>query len=68
MLFIIKVLKINISFYKLLFKFFSNKLNLKLYNNLDKEVKDFKELRDELGTQHIIKYFYYQEDRDITYI
>jgi len=48
--FIIKILNINISFYKLLFKSFNSKLNLNFYNNLDKEVEDFKDFKDELGT------------------
>ena len=46
-LFIAKTLKINISFYKLPFKFFSSRLNLKFYNKLSKEAEDFKDLWDE---------------------
>jgi len=45
-LFIIKTLKISISFYKLLLKFFSSGLNLRPYNKLCKEVEDFKDLED----------------------
>ena len=41
------MLKISISFYKLLFKLFSSKLNLKFYNRLSKEIEDFKDLEDE---------------------
>jgi len=46
-LLVIKMLKVSASFYKLLFKLLSSGLNLRLYNNLNKEAEDFKEPRDE---------------------
>jgi len=33
--------------YKLIIKFFSSRLNIRFYNKLSKEVKDFKDLEDE---------------------
>jgi len=40
-LFITKTLKVNISLYKFPFKLLSNKLNLRFYNKLSKEIEDF---------------------------
>ena len=61
-------LKINVSLYELSLKFLNSKLNMRFYNNLDKEAEDFKELKDGQRTLHIIKYSHYQKDRDIIYI
>jgi len=55
----IKIIKFLKSNSNLIIKFFSSKLNLRPYNNLDKEIEDFKEYRNKLETQHIIKYSYY---------
>jgi len=35
------------------------RLNIRLYNNLDKETENFKELRDGQGTPHTTEYSYY---------
>jgi len=37
----------------------SLRLNIRLYNRLDKEVIDFRECKEGPTTQHNTKYFYY---------
>ena len=43
LLFFINIIKLNKSNWQLAIKFFNNKLNIKLYNKLSKEIKDFKD-------------------------
>ena len=43
---------------QLTIKFLSNRLNIKPYNRLNKEVIDFKECKEELITPYNTKYFY----------
>jgi len=43
----LKVVNFIKSAYKLIIKFFSSRLNIRFYNKLSKEVKDFKDSEDE---------------------
>jgi len=44
---------------QLAIKFFSDRLNIRPYNKLDKEVADFREYKEGLITPYDIKCFYY---------
>jgi len=55
----IKIINLSKSDRQLIIKPLSNRLNIRPYNRLDKEVIDFKEYKEELITLHDIKCFYY---------
>jgi len=57
--FIIKIIQLQLSSSKIPFKPIGLKLNARPYNRLDKEVIDFKEYKGGLTMLHNTKYFYY---------
>jgi len=49
---------------ELVIQFFSNKLNTKSYNRLNKKIADFKEPESEPVMPHNTKYFHHQNRKD----
>ena len=63
-LLILQRLQFVISSQELVIQFFSNKLNMKLYNRLDKEVTDFKEHKGGPAVPYNTKCFHHQDRED----
>ena len=58
-LLILQRLQFTTSSQELVIQFLSNKLNIRLYNRLDKEITDFTEYKEEPAVPHTTKCFYY---------
>ena len=58
------MIQVIISQRELVFQLFSNRLNIKPYNRLDKEVADFKEHKGRPAVLYNTKYFHHQDRED----
>jgi len=57
-IFVIKMMQLQLGNNKVFFKALSLKLNIRPYNRLDKEVADFRECKDGLTIPHDTRCFY----------
>ena len=63
-LFILQIIQVIISQKELVFQFFSNRLNARPYNKLDKKIADFKEPKGGPVVPHTTKCFHHQNRKN----